>query len=76
MSQMFSKALQEILLELLMFAFAELLVRVQQAAKPDVLLVNLYSQQPFFTSRAYPLTRRFRHSYYIASKIQEVVLKH
>ena len=72
MSQALSKSLQEILLEPLMFVFAELLVRIQQAAKPDVLLVNLYSQQQFFTSTAYPLMRCFRHSYDIASKIQEV----
>lgn len=44
MSQMFSKALQEILLQPVMFVFAELLVRIQRAAKPDVLLVHLYSQ--------------------------------
>lgn len=53
-----------------MFVFAELLLRVQQAAEPDVLLVGLYSQQQFFTSVA--LTGRFRRSCDGASKIQEV----
>lgn len=35
---------QETLLDPLVFVFAELLVGIQQAANPDVLLVNLYAQ--------------------------------
>lgn len=53
-----------------MFGFAELLLRVQQAAEADVLLFNLYSQQQFFTSTV--LTGRFTRSCDRASKIQEI----
>lgn len=56
-----------------MFGFAELLLRVQQAAEADVLLFNLYSQQQFFTSTV--LTGRFTRSCDRAPKIQEITWK-